>query len=714
VRTRAAAPTDWAGTQNNKGNALAELAGTRGGAERAATLRAAVACFDAAYGGAPIDVLPFAHRAAARALIAARLALARSLLTHRPLDEAAVRASLDAAWEVAQSGLAAAATLERLAPSLEFRQGEWAENARLANLAVGVQALRGDSADAVRLLEAGRARGLAEALGRRRIHPEVLSDGDREAYDAARAAVLAVEAQGRLPHDSTGALQLAAEAGVINQHLTDLVERLRSDYPAFWPVREVTAESLAAGLRRGEALAYLVPIASGTLVLLLARTGEIRHTWLDELTEDALFRLAVQQDAHGYNRLGYLPAAVGFKNTTPLPVALDVLLPELGRLLMRPVAELARAMRVQRIVLVPGGMLSVLPLHAATYAPLAPDAARTAHGGRRYACDDLLLTYAPSGDAYVTAGAAARNAADRYSADRGGPRRGLVVGNPQLTAPGRPWGPNSDGYLPFAASEAEAVATLMRTAAMTPNLLLDADANRDAVLDGLNHAYIAHLAMHAQFNMEDPLESALIVASRDRLRLRELLDSEHVDLTQLRLAVLSACQTGLSDFQRLRDEAVGLFGALLSAGAMGVVGSLWSVNDLSTQQLMEAFTRRYLARGQEPAVALRNAMRALRGLADEVPGADDAPPPPPTSDALARAAREHAAIEREWAEAEAAARSAGDMDEDTEGETDAEGTELAERLGMSDVGALFFRKRRRVSAPLDHPYFWAPFVYYGA
>nr|MDJ0632476.1 CHAT domain-containing protein [Xenococcaceae cyanobacterium MO_188.B29] len=58
------------------------------------------------------------------------------------------------------------------------------------------------------------------------------------------------------------------------------------------------------------------------------------------------------------------------------------------------------------------------------------------------------------------------------------------------------------------------------------------------------------------------------------------------DLRQSRLTVLSACETGLTDFRSLTDEYIGLPSGFLYAGSPNVVSSLWAVNDLSTAFLM--------------------------------------------------------------------------------------------------------------------------------
>ena len=133
-------------------------------------------------------------------------------------------------------------------------------------------------------------------------------------------------------------------------------------------------------------------------------------------------------------------------NDAPIDVALDALLPVLGDQLMRHVVEHVRALGCHRAVLVTGGILSIFPLHAATYAPLAGEPA-TAPNGYRYACDDVAFTYTPSGLSLVVARATAQR-----QAQSGPACRAFVAGNPQLTPPGMRW--RRSGYLPFAEWEA--------------------------------------------------------------------------------------------------------------------------------------------------------------------------------------------------------------------------------------------------------------------
>jgi CHAT domain-containing protein len=87
-----------------------------------------------------------------------------------------------------------------------------------------------------------------------------------------------------------------------------------------------------------------------------------------------------------------------------------------------------------------------------------------------------------------------------------------------------------------------------------------------------------------------------------------------MDLSHLRLVVLSACQTQRSTGGRSGGFA-GLSGAMLAAGAGGVVGSQWRVDDALTRELMAGFHAAYRASG-DGADALHRAQLRLLGSPD--------------------------------------------------------------------------------------------------
>ena len=78
-----------------------------------------------------------------------------------------------------------------------------------------------------------------------------------------------------------------------------------------------------------------------------------------------------------------------------------------------------------------------------------------------------------------------------------------------------------------------------------------------------------------------------------------------LNLTGTRLAILSACETGLGEIHE-GEGVYGLRRAFQEAGAGSVVSSLWEVSDAGTQTLMASLYGRLL-KGEDPHQALRDA-----------------------------------------------------------------------------------------------------------
>jgi CHAT domain-containing protein len=176
----------------------------------------------------------------------------------------------------------------------------------------------------------------------------------------------------------------------------------------------------------------------------------------------------------------------------------------------------------------------------------------------------------------------------------------LVVGNPLLPENGEWFFPP----LPGAQEEAQLVADAFKT---TP--FIGASATKAAVLMKAPNADILYFATHAVASGTDPLHGSFLALSADkdpqgRWTAQEIQTSRF----RARLAVLSACQTGLG---KTHDAGViGLARAFQIAGVPRVVMSLWSVNDAATAELMQAFVANL--RSHVPAEALRRATLQVR------------------------------------------------------------------------------------------------------
>jgi len=88
-------------------------------------------------------------------------------------------------------------------------------------------------------------------------------------------------------------------------------------------------------------------------------------------------------------------------------------------------------------------------------------------------------------------------------------------------------------------------------------------------------------------------------------QLQHLIESNDSTQNGIDLLTLSACDTATGD-----DRApLGFAGAAIKARARSVLGSLWPVNDVATQQFMDLFYRGLTQHGKSE--AFNDAQRAL-------------------------------------------------------------------------------------------------------
>lgn len=165
--------------------------------------------------------------------------------------------------------------------------------------------------------------------------------------------------------------------------------------------------------------------------------------------------------------------------------------------------------------------------------------------------------------------------------------------------------------LPAALAEIGALAELYPTA-----IRLTGDAaHRSAFAAAVDSVAVLHFAGHAVFNDERPERSYLVLAPRNGVTRTDgrlaVTDIERMDLDHLRLVVLSACQT-LRPVPSRSGGFAGLAQAFLAAGADGVVGSLWRVDDRLTRKLLTEFHRAYRETGHGARALRRAKLQLLR------------------------------------------------------------------------------------------------------
>ena len=251
----------------------------------------------------------------------------------------------------------------------------------------------------------------------------------------------------------------------------------------------------------------------------------------------------------------------------------------------------SRAGEPRRVVLVPFGVLGMMPWGAAR---IGPDH----NGDPRRALDEYLLTSAASARQFIQAVTRPRPAS---------------AAAPVLLADTR-------GDLDWAAIEAAAIRTSCYPGARyfgCPAGLTPRDAAPGDILallpgapnpDPGGPASLLHIACHGDAGAS-PLESRLKLSGAHSLSVAAIV-RQAVALPRDEpgpLVVLGSC---LSDAtQQHRDEALTVATALLSAGAASVIGALWEAPDRRTAVLMYVFHHNLAARGLRPDEALRAAQR---------------------------------------------------------------------------------------------------------
>ncbi|MGF7213550.1 CHAT domain-containing protein [Skermanella aerolata] len=163
-----------------------------------------------------------------------------------------------------------------------------------------------------------------------------------------------------------------------------------------------------------------------------------------------------------------------------------------------------------------------------------------------------------------------------------------------------------DRTIPYATPEVQAITALFPT---RNQVLADYALPTKAMLRRVGGADIVHVAVHGNFEPEEPLLSYLKLrkegADDGKLTAAEMFG---LPLTDARLVALSACQSGEIEVTNA-NETLGMVRGLLYAGANALLLSQWDVDDRATVLWMETFYR--AARTEPLAAAVRRANAAV-------------------------------------------------------------------------------------------------------
>jgi len=517
------------------------------------TVEEAVAACKAALEIHRVDTNPREHREAADIL---------GMIHFSKLQWSDAVEAFSSAWKASE-------ILYQAGPTPDSRSAELREGRdRGARTAYSLARI-GRLADAVEVLERSRVRALGEALARDEALLDDARDEHRKAFQEAREEIRALEAEARgagLGSDRSF-LTISGELRAARNRLNDLVQVIRSDVPDFFQEGLRFDGICQVATTMGCPLIQLLTVPWGSLALLVppgaATLSDVLPLWLDEFTETVLEHLLFLRPHPLF------PQEERSQETSKK--AIEDAWPFLYKLLLDPLATLLESHGFDRAVLLPMGRLSLLPLHAVVG-------------------DRVLLTTAPSARLL------------QASISRSRARRKLLPVFLGISASAPP------APLPLASREVEAAAGHFPRG--RNRTLLNKEATHSTVFSAIAGATHLHFACHGTFDKHDPLRSALHLAAGDQLSLRDLLD-DRMDLSAARLAVLSACSSGLSDYLDLPDEALGFPAVLLQAGIPAVMGTLWPVADLSSAILIGRFYEIHLKERQPAGDALWLAQRWL-------------------------------------------------------------------------------------------------------
>lgn len=521
-----------------------------------------------------------------------------------------------------------------------------------------VAAQSGDVDEAIELAMEGRARLMALAL---KLNTLKLDSRTQSRLTSLRSGIRVAE---RAIETSKGDARAAA---------LDRLNRLRADLQRLIAGHDTASTSAKAAIRRivDQGHVILLPImtdAGGMLLVVSRGAGGPRITRLDlpALPRQLELFLNGSGGSGGWLRAygaHYADVAEQQQRWPEWLAALDRSGQALWELVGGPIqAELDRLGVAQgtRLVWLPTGPMGILPLGLAQ-----------APGTREHFSERYDITYAPS-----------LSAIDEIEQSPQAPRSHTLgaVSNPT-------------GDLPGARREVAIVASHFspahRQVADGPS------ATTAGVLSMLKGKSHWHFATHGTFSWRDARDSGLVMHNGERLSVSRLLEAE--GLGRPTLVVLSACESGLYDYEGNPEEFIGLPSTFLALGASGVLGTLWPVEDAATALLMARFYELHLADGLHPSKALAQAQSWLRRATTE-----DLETYVKAAVVKARLRSHEAQLLAEELRPEQMRKSRNASVVEW---TRSEGSESESTTSSSGPHAQ--------ARPFAHPYFWAGFVYTG-
>jgi CHAT domain-containing protein/tetratricopeptide (TPR) repeat protein len=445
-------------------------------------------------------------------------------------------------------------------------------------------------AQAVEMLETVRSRQMREVLESTQQDLENLKEhGYGELYDRYqqasadfRAAIQAVDQQasGAETSQNVWAQNRLETLTRLQQQEQEAITAIRQveDYKDFMlSLSAKMIQEVGADLP----LVYLVAGADEGLALLVTGT-EIIPIWLEKLSDATLSDTFLGPE---YELGGYLADYLDWRSNLQDEVAhkawaykVEQITGWLWNAGMGSIIEQLKKQNIKSVVLIPSGLLGLLPLHATW----TDDSSHPT--GKRYALDDICFSYAPSAHTLRHVRLKVQLPFNSF------------LGIDTLT----------DEYI----SNQVVDEVRLWFSEQTIKHLTKNEVQLELLKDYLPIYNILHFATHGIAGFDDPLhDSILTLYKPPHLSLADIMK---LDLHSARLAVLAACESSIPGDFEIIDEVVSLPTGFLQAGVPGIVGSLWLANDWSTLLLMRKFYELWLAQNVYPTEALRQAQIWLR------------------------------------------------------------------------------------------------------
>jgi len=607
VYTYEAYPQEWAGTQNNLGISYDRLRD-----EQEENINRAIHHYQLALDIYTVEDFPDNCLKTARALGNLLFEVQRWELASKTYDKAfAAQDVLLEATFTRESKQAELAEAQNLPPRAAYAHVQAGKEKK----AEGKQAA---NERAVEVLEHGRAQLLRESLERRRQDLEQLPNlgfkylyenymQARDEFDALQNKVTSKDVR-----SDDLIFQMDQALNKVHAATAAIREEAGQQYPQYKYFLRTRPYSEIQNQMETSSLVFLSSTSAGGLALVIGESS-LQAVELPELKQDVLQKQIWSPTDEEVERINKhlkqgnitsedIQAVKGgyFSMYALRSILVNNVSKELDAVLLETwketldhttkwlwdavMGELISILREHKsATIIPVGQLALLPLHAAW---TKNDTTKPTQ--RRYVLDEVNISYAPSAYALWQANPGAKRTTEKL----------FAVENP-------------DGSLVFSKDDVHAAIDVF----MQSEHLSGDDAILEVVKEEMQKAHVLHFSTHGRAGWEKAEQARLTLANDEYLTLPDIYS---LDLKNTRLAVLSACETGVPGLE-LIDEMIGLSAGMMQAGVPGVVGSLWSVNNGSTAMLMARFYQYWQKEGESPQDALSLAQIWLRDSLFESP-----------------------------------------------------------------------------------------------